>query len=300
MIKSMYTGVSALKSNQTKMDVIANNVANSSTTGFKKSIARFQDALNIAITSGSQPTDTIGGIDIGQVGLGVKVSEISKVNNQGSIQITGKSTDMAINGEGLFMVSVGPITGTLTVDENTGLITDNNGPLKYSFTRDGSFSIDSNGYLSTADGYKVLGYSTNDDDSIDKTTIKSIEIPKTINVNGEDIKVNDFNISRDGTVIVSLEDRTSKTIGQISLATFANKGGLEAEGNNKFKDHINSGPPIISNNNSQIIQNSIEMSNVDLSEEFSEMIVTTRAFQAASKIISTSDDLLQEIINLKR
>ncbi len=301
MIKSMYSGVSAIKANQAKMDTIANNVANSSTTGFKKSIERFQDALSMAITSANSPTNTIGGSNIGQVGLGVKVSEISKLMNQGALQLTGRPTDLAINGEGFFMVGSGLPTGVITIDPANKNILTNASNIEILYSRDGSLSIDSQGYLVTADGLRVLGYQADlATGTVSNTNLSFMSIPDVVNIAGTDYKTLDFNISKDGTITASLENGTNVVLGQLSLATFTNKEGLDAQGNNKFRPTVNTGNPQITNVDAQIIQNAIEMSNVDLSEEFVDMIVTTRSFQAASKIITTSDDLLQEIINLKR
>lgn len=281
MLKSMYSGISGMKANQTKMDVVGNNVANVGTTAFKKSSTRFADALNQTIIYSSVPTgnpgdaSTIGGVNPGQVGIGTKVSGIFRNMAQGAIQPTGRPTDLAIDGDGFFVVSVGP-------DQEA-------------YTRDGSFTLDANGNLVTADGYKVLN-----------TDGKPIEIPKEYEVTADDgskskKKVLSFNISKEGQISYLLEDGTKVENEQtLRVAMFQNPEGLEALSGNLYGESANSGNAIYGGKHGLVNQGAIEMSNVDLSEEFTEMIVTTRAFQAASKVITTSDELLQEIINLKR
>ncbi|MDM8312338.1 MULTISPECIES: flagellar basal-body rod protein FlgF [Clostridium] len=269
MLKSMYSGISGMKSNQTKMDVIGNNVANVGTTGFKKSGARFTDALNQTLIHASTPTGGIGGTNPGQVGIGSKVSGIFKYMKQGSLQPTGRVTDMAIDGEGFFVV-------------------ERNGEIAY--TRDGSFSLDKNGNLVTADGFRVLDNNGN-----------PIIIPTKVNNGGRDKSVTSVTVSKDGTISLGLEDGAKvENHAKLRIAVFQNPEGLNALSGNLYSESANSGAAVYDAKYGSIIQGAIEMSNVDLSEEFTDMIVTTRAFQASSKVITTSDELLQEIINLKR
>lgn len=289
MLKSMYSGISGMKANQTKMDVVGNNVANSSTTAFKKSSVRFSDALNQTILYSSQPGDTIGGVNPGQVGIGVKVSSITKNMLQGSLQQTGIPSDIAIDGDGFFVVQ-------LDKDEINGNVSEG-------FTRDGSFSLDAKGRLVTADGYFLLAADN-----------EPVYIPDTAkNQDGESLRVISYNISKSGEISYVLEDGSKVNSYEdengverqqtLKIATFMNQNGLEAVGRNTYVDSANSGEPRYNSEGSKIgliTQGALEMSNVDLSEEFTDMIVTTRAFQASSKVITTSDELLQEIINIKR
>ena len=287
MLRSMYSGISAMKSNQTKMDVVGNNVANVGTTAYKKTTTRFADALYQSAIYPSAPSGVTGGINPGQVGIGVKVSGVLKNMVQGSLQTTGRDTDLAIDGDGFFTVLVGPN--------------------QKGYTRDGSFSLDMDGHLVTGQGYKVLGENDN-----------PIKIPKEMKVTdpntGQDVikKVVSFNIANDGSVSYLLDDgtkmpqkdpTTGAVIGDqqvLQISVFQNDEGLEQLGGNIYGETANSGQPIPNPVFGKVTQGAIEMSNVDLSEEFTEMIVTTRAFQAASKVITTSDELLQEIVNLKR
>lgn len=280
MLKSMYSGISGMKSNQTKMDVVGNNVANVGTTGFKKSTTRFSDALNQTVIYSSVPggnaddPNVIGGVNPGQVGIGTKVSGIFRNMVQGAIQPTGRPTDLAIDGDGFFVVGVGPN--------------------QQAYTRDGSFTLDANGNLVTADGYKVMGVDAGGKD-------KPVQIPKEEkNPSGVMQKVLSFNISKEGKISYLLADGTKVENAQtLKIRVFQNPEGLESLSGNLYGQTGNSGEPM-NTKHGLINQGAIEMSNVDLSEEFTEMIVTTRAFQASSKVITTSDELLQEIINLKR
>lgn len=282
MLRSMYSGISGMKANQTRMDVVGNNVANVGTTAFKKSSVRFSDTLSQRVIYASKPGEDVGGVNPGQVGLGVNVAAISKNMLQGSLQRTGISSDLAIDGEGFFVIQIGK--------QAEG---DGNGDAE-AYTRDGAFNVDENGMLVTAEGNYVVG--------IDE---KPIEIHSEI----EGLRVLSYNISKEGRISYVLEDGSKKELGQaLKIATFNNPNGLESQGGNLYIVSSNSGEPIYNNADGvdelrqfgSVIQGALEMSNVDLSEEFTEMIVTTRAFQASSKVITTSDELLQEIINLKR
>ncbi len=262
MLRSMYSGISGMKANQVKMDIVGNNVANVGTTAFKKSSARFSDALNQSMIYASGASATVGGVNPGQVGIGTKVIGINKYMTQGSLQPTGRPSDLALDGDGFFVIDLG--------DGEIG------------YTRDGSFNIDTDGQLVTAEGYRVLN-SDGDPITIDLSTYIS------------------FTVGKDGAITGIEKDGNKVELGTINVATFPNPEGLEMIGGNIYKATVASGDVV---NNSavsgSVIQGAIEMSNVDLSEEFTDMIVTTRAFQASSKVITTSDELLQEIINLKR
>ncbi|RDY24537.1 flagellar hook-basal body complex protein [Romboutsia maritimum] len=279
MLRSMYSGISGMKSNQTRMDVVGNNVANASTTAYKKSSARFTDTLYQNSIYASAPSGGIGGVNPGQVGLGVKVAGINKNMIQGSMQTTGNNTDFAIDGDGYFTIDKGKT-----------------GAPEIVYTRDGSFSIDTNGDLVTANGYHVVD-STGAQINIPNEHPKGSTDPKK--------KVTSFTVSKDGSVSLALADGTKadNTSGfnvKLGIAVFKNPAGLEALSGNLYGVTGNSGAPIANAKYGNVNQGAIEMSNVDLSEEFTEMIVTTRAFQASSKVITTSDEILQEIINLKR
>ncbi|GAA0223746.1 flagellar hook-basal body complex protein [Metaclostridioides mangenotii] len=300
MIKAMYSGISGIKANQTKLDVVGNNVANVSTVAFKKSTARTTDSFYQTMIYSSAPTAAMGGTNLGQVGIGTQVSSIVKNMLQGGLQPTGITSDLAIDGEGYFPVV-------------------RNGQVLY--TRDGSFGEDEQGRLVNSSGFILQGKITPEGgaaaDGIIEIPLQSVS-PK----DGTIQDVVSYTISKDGVITYSLADgqttdkvydippdtpsgsvgtvATNMRTQQVQIYAFKNPAGLDAQGGNLFSPSANSGDPQIEGASGVIKQGSIEMSNVDLAEEFTEMIVSSRAFQASSKIITTSDEILQDIINLKR
>lgn len=173
MLKSLNSGVSGMGANQTKLDVIGNNIANVGTTAFKGSRVRFEDALNQTITDASVPTQNQGGTNAEQVGLGVKVAGIDTIMTGGPIQTTGRNLDAAISGEGYFVVGSGPTVftdNTINVNQSAGQHSVDQGSLaqngmNLSYTRDGSFTLDNQGNLLTSDGLRIMGYSLTNDNS---------------------------------------------------------------------------------------------------------------------------------------
>lgn len=185
MLRSMYSGISGMKVNQTKLDVIGNNIANVGTTGFKSQRARFSDMLSQNAKNAMAPTEFQGGVNSSQVGLGVQLASIDSIMTYGNLQSTGRSLDVAIDQAGFFVVSNGPAIngdsamqvnhtpGTHTVDELT--LQSSNSQLMYS--RDGSFILDNEGNLLTGEGYRVMGYSlTNDDSSKQPTEVAPVGV----------------------------------------------------------------------------------------------------------------------------
>ncbi|MBM7659357.1 flagellar hook protein FlgE [Bacillus mesophilus] len=296
MLRSMYSGISGMKNFQTKLDVIGNNIANVNTYGYKKGRVMFKDLVSQQIAGASASTDTRGGVNPKQVGLGSQLASIDSVHTQGSLQTTGRSLDLALSGDGFFML------GTLT--ENFDAIKLNNNQFAgnytasadVSYTRAGNFYMDKEGYVVNGDGLFVLGQATHDDGAGNITNAPGlIKIPT-------DAK--SFSIGTDGTVNYVDNLGNLQVAGQLEVAKFANSGGLEKVGGNLFKDTANSGLPVFSvpgeAGSGTIVAGTLEMSNVDLSEEFTEMITTQRGFQANTRIITTSDEILQELVNLKR
>ncbi|MCM3797689.1 flagellar basal body rod protein FlgG [Caldibacillus thermoamylovorans] len=277
MLRSMYSGISGMKNMQIKLDVIGNNIANVNTFGFKKGRITFKDAMYQTIGSASEKTDTRGGINAKQVGLGSEIASIDTIHTESSLQNTSRPLDLAItNGDGYFVV--------------------NDGGQDY-FTRAGNFYIDETGLLVNSDGYRVQGINP-------KTNVRGdITIPKQITVDGKSVGLQSISISQTGKIIAQYENGTVDTIGNIVLARFSNAEGLNKAGGNLFQSSANSGKPQIEIGGGAygtVVSGKLEMSNVDLSEEFTEMIVAQRGFQANSRIITTSDEILQELVNLKR
>ncbi len=313
MLRSMYSGISGLRANQTKLDVIGNNIANVGTTAFKSQRVRFQDMLSQSMKEGTGAGNTVGGTNPSQVGLGTQIAGIDTTVTQGNMQPTSNNLDFAIDGDGYFVVERGPVSGT--------------GASTY-FTRDGSFTLDEFGQLLTSDGYRVMGYQIGNS-TIDYTTgVPKINSPQNVNdgvkvtntakvplaipdeVGGQ--KVKSFSVDKNGLINATLADNNVVALGQIAMVSFKNPAGLLKEGKNLYSVSPNSGgalfrdgvgtDPKTSNENSfgDINQGMLEMSNVDLAEQFTEMIVASRAFQANGKMITTGDEILQELVNLKR
>ncbi|MBT8225278.1 MAG: flagellar hook protein FlgE [Dactylosporangium sp.] len=392
MLRSLFSGISGLRTHQQMMDVTGNNIANVNTTGFKASQTVFEDTLSQMIKAASAPRDEFGGTNPSQIGLGVRLASVTTSFTQGSAQSTGRSTDLMVSGDGFFVLR-------------------NDNDLTY--TRAGAFSFDANGRLCNPDGMIVQGWpgvSGAVDTNIapgDVTLPVGILLPPVastaITISGNlpadttsttpvsqsittydgqgsevivtatwtrnsatswDVVVSDgtttapaatvaftadgstptptslafggiaidisgvssyagkatiaaqsqdgsamgslsgFIISPDGLVIGTFTNGLKQTLAQIALANFNNPPGLEKIGETMFRDTINSGLAQLgqpgAGGRGTLITGSLEMSNVDLGQEFTGLIIAQRGFQANSKIISASDELLQDLVNMKR
>jgi flagellar hook protein FlgE len=298
MLKSLYAGVSGMRTNQTKMDTIGNNIANVSTTAFKSNRVRFQDMLSQTMANAQAPTtNNLGGVNAQQVGLGVKTGSIDTIMTEGSMQTTNRDLDFAIEGTGFFVVSEDKI-----------------GAMKL-YTRDGAFYKDSEGNLVNAGGNRVLGYVPIGGYAAPENTTLSgtdamapLSIPNSITVteNGaaKTLNLQSFSIDGSGQILGVYDDGNSYLLGQLAVSKFNNPEGLEKAGNNNYTASNNSGVPEFGTASAggfgTVRQGALEMSNVDLANEFTEMIITSRAYQANSKTITTSDEMLQQLIDLKR
>ncbi|MDR7001012.1 flagellar hook-basal body complex protein [Neobacillus niacini] len=310
MLKSLYSGVSGMKGFQTKLDVIGNNVANVNTVGFKKGRVMFQDIINQNIAGATAPTTQSGGVNPKQVGLGTKVGSIDTIHTPGSPMTTGVGTDLAIDGDAYFVVSPEDPSKVGT-----------------SFlTKAGNFTRDANGNLVNSNGYFVTGvYNDSNGDAVKVP----INIVKWEDANGDSHKFTSYSIDTNGYINVVDDAGNSGKLAyssgkyylnkidpdnpdaynandDISIATavVSNPGGLQKVGNTMFAVTGNSGkgtPDRIQTNKGGTINSGVlEMSNVDLTDEFTEMIVAQRGFQANARTITTSDSILEELINLKR
>jgi flagellar hook protein FlgE len=286
MLRSMYSGIGGMRNFQTKLDVIGNNIANVNTYGFKKGRTTFKDMVSQQISGASGPrilnNIQTGGTNPKQVGLGSQLATIDTIHTQGSLQTTGRPLDLSISGDGFFVLGKGNnVTGQITEEV---------------YTRAGNFYLDVNGNIVNADGLYVAAVTK------DPVTgnVTGIQAPITIPTNAKS-----FSIGSDGTVTYVDANGNLTTAGQIAIAKFANPDGLEKTGANNFKNTPNSGTAQYgtaggATGAGTIVAGTLEMSNVDLSEEFTEMIVAQRGFQANTRIITTSDQILEELVNLKR
>jgi flagellar hook protein FlgE len=417
MLRSLFTGLTGLRSSQLGMDVIGNNIANVNTVGYKSSRATFREMLLQTIRSASSGGSNVGGVNAMQVGLGVAIGSIDRNLLQGTPMVTNRETDLCIEGSGWFILS--------------------DGSGEY-YSRAGNFDVDYNGYLvSPFNGYRVQGLSAVAGVIPESGTIGDIQIPydtvmapvatteldfggnlnagagvgdtrtttidvydsrggstaltvtflktdtnmwdvsldvatgtdpvgfQTLRFNGDtgllsgtsaftfnwtpfgastpitltldfgtDASVDGLTqfgdpvdggestvavtrrngygsgtlkrylVDEDGVFTGVFSNGEHQSIAQLYLANFNNPGGLYDLGGGLFLESPNSGTPGVAaanaGSNGKIVQGTLEMSNVDLAEEFTNMIITQRAYQANARVISTSEDLLTELLNLKR
>ncbi len=271
MLRSMYSGISGLRNFQTKLDVIGNNIANVNTYGFKKGRTVFKDLYSQTVAAASAPGENRGGVNPKQVGLGSQLSTIDTIHSPGSTQFTGNTLDLAIEGDGFFKVQEGEAGNFL-------------------YTRAGNF------YLDSGDG-DVARIVDGDGRYLVDIAGNAIEIP---------LDATSLSIGQDGSVNFVVGGELETWDEPVSLVKFSNPGGLNKIGGNLFQESANSGiaedgmGAPLEDGRGAIKSGSLEMSNVDLAEEFTEMIVAQRGFQANTRIITTSDEILQELVNLKR
>lgn len=442
MLRSMYSGISGLRGFQTKLDVIGNNIANVNTYGFKKGRVTFKDMISQQVQGASSPSENRGGTNPRQVGLGVQIASIDTIHTPGSTQSTSRPLDLAISGEGFFIVNDGALSyytraGNFYLDHHGNLVNsdglyvqgyaaDHLGNIDYSrlsnlriasgqvippnpttqITFKGNLHsgitaatnpfedgqnytdtqlkdglrhgvmlpvsvIDSTGYTHTiqivaqkisltewqlgyflpdgSGGYTYRSLEAQNNDAVitfgndgtvqNKDVVNAVTLQvspsqltpgyqgnaavlnitldfsnltqygsssslsvDTINGNAEGF-LEGFDVSPTGEIFGIYSNGTVRTLGQIALAHFSNPEGLTKAGDNLYQVSNNSGVPNIGipgEDTGTIIGGALEMSNVDLAEEFTEMIVAQRGFQANTRIITTSDEILQELVNLKR
>ena len=251
-----------MQAQQTNVEVISNNIANMTTTGFKRRRAEFQDLIYQNLRRvGSNSSDSGTIVPAGaQVGLGVKTAAIYRIDEQGNLQQTSNSLDLAIQGNGFFQV-------TLPSGETA-------------YTRDGTFGLAADGTIVTADGYAVA---------------PGLTIP----TNAQSITIN-----ATGQVQATIAGQTTPTlIGQIQLASFPNDAGLDAQGDNLFLQTAASGNAVTgapgSTGFGSIEQGFVESSNVNVVSEITNLITAQRAYEMNSKVITTSDDMMQTLTNLR-
>ena len=407
MIKSMDSAVSAIKAQQTKLDVTANNIANVNTVGFKKSRTVFSTLLNSTIRTASGATANRGGINPSTIGMGVQVSGIDTIHSQGILSSTGRGLDLAMQGEGFFTVTDGanyyytrngavnlsPLDGSLALSNGMRLVgypIDENGKVdkaiglvpiniptgtdvivqattgveftgnisssaaigeeitipfssydslgtKHDFSM--KITVTANGAdweVTHADGLALggatgtLAFDTNG--KVDLAAITGGPItfapvgaePMSIDLDFSKVtsvdKASDFSmksqngmpagtvqgvsITNGGNVTITYSNGMTKDIAALGVALFDNPAGLLANEDSLFTVTQNSGEAVMvaggESTKANVLSGYLEGSNVDVSEELTEMIKTQRAYQMATKVVTTSDEILQELTNIKR
>ncbi|GAB3684291.1 flagellar hook protein FlgE [Angustibacter aerolatus] len=392
MLRSLFTGISGMRANQTMMDTVGNNIANVNTTGFKSSNTVFQDTLSQLIQNSSAPTATTGGRSPAQVGLGVRVAGITTNFTQGAAQTTGRASDVMIQGDGFLVEKNGGQTtytrnGSLSFDA-LGRLVGPSGGIVQGWTADATGTVDNNtptgnitvplgstlapnattlaklsGNLpadtplntpvtKSVDVYDANGVSRRLSMSFNRTGADTWDVslddgtssstgtltfsgsgaspsPSTFNVGGVDVDLSQvtgyaglstvgidsqdgssagtlqgFSIGGDGVLTGTFSNGLSRALGQIAMATFSNPAGLVREGDSGYSASTNSGLAQIgtpdSGSRGTLAGGMLEMSNVDLGQEFTNLIISQRGFQANSRIISAGDEILQDLINIKR
>ncbi len=262
MIRALYTAASGMSAQQSSLDTIANNLANSGTTGFRQRQLQFEDMIyqNLVTPGAAQSTSTASaGL---QIGLGTKSVASEVIMTQGDFNQTNNTLDLAIQGAGFFPISM--------PDGSTA------------YTRDGSFHMNNQGMMVTADGNPL---------------VPNITLPSNATA---------VTISQYGVVTATLPGQTtSAQLGTIQLATFANPGGLVALGSNLFQQTYASGNAITdvpggTSGMGTLQQGYLENSNVDVVAEFVQMIVAQRAYESNSKVVHAADDMYQQVNALVR
>jgi len=397
MLRSLFSGITGLRAHQTMMDVVGNNIANVNTVGYKSSAAVFKDTLSQMVKGAGAPQNGIGGTNPAQIGLGVQLATVTTNFTQGAAQLTGRSSDLMIQGDGFFVVK--------SAGENL-------------FTRAGSLGLDADGNLTTPDGGIVQGWTGVNGvidpngatgnvklpvgtlispvvtansklggnlpaDAADGTTFKqaittydpqgtahkstytftklaanswslaasedaaagttatltfdaagALVSPTTMSYTGTggnaiaiDLTglsqfggqntvtalsqdgssmgtLQSFSISPNGTVVGAFSNGLKQPLAQLALASFNNPNGLEKVGNTSFRGTVNSGNEQIgvagTGGRGLLAGGVTEMSNVDLAAEFTNLIISQRGFQANSRVITASDELLTDLVNMKR
>ncbi|AWK86804.1 flagellar basal-body rod protein FlgG [Azospirillum thermophilum] len=261
-MRSLAIGATGMIAQQLNVETISNNIANATTTGFKKQRAEFQDLLyqnfrRIGSTSSDAGTVVPTGV---QVGAGVRVAAVARVLEQGNLNVTDNKFDLAINGSGYFQITL-PSGDT-------------------AFTRAGNFKLSPEGIMVTADGYPVQP----------NITIPSNAVDVAVNASGE--------------VLVKLDGQVAtQNVGQLQLATFANAAGLEAIGDNLFLETPASGQVVTGAPGTpgfgRVVQGALETSNVNVVQEITTLITAQRAYEMNSKIIKTTDEMMQQASQLR-
>ncbi|MFC1512380.1 flagellar hook protein FlgE [Candidatus Latescibacterota bacterium] len=418
--RAMYTAISGLRNQQVQMDIISNNIANSGTLGYKKGRTTFKETFSELLQGASRPPGGLGGVNPLQVGSGSSVGAIDNIMSQGSIQSTGNMTDMAIRGDGFFVISDGQRdfftrAGAFQWDSEGRLVLPSNGMTVQGRFADANGQLDEGSALGDvvvpfgtvigAQATTTVGFVGNldvaDPDGSYSTSVRvfdslgnphtmtltfiknattanswdwSVSLPSPATIenggsgtitfddqgalsavtyeggaaaltfdpqNGAETPVSitlDFgtigetdgigqfssdstvvareqdgyssgvldsiSIDNTGTIAALFTNGTSQTVAQLVLATFNNPSGMMRLGENVFDTSANSGMPIYglagTSINSVIVPGAVEMSNVDIAEEFTNMIIAQRSFQANARTVTTSDELMQETVNIKR
>lgn len=261
-MRAMNIAATGMQAQQTNVEVISNNIANMNTTAYNRRLPEFSDLLyqnlqRVGTFSSDNNTIVPSGI---QLGLGVKTTSVYRSTEQGSVNNTNNTLDVAIQGKGYFQILLP------------------NGQTAY--TRDGTFALSNAGQIVTSEGYTVMP----------GITVPTNATGITINSSGQ------VSVTQDGQTTAALQ-------GQLQLAVFPNDAGLEAQGNNLFLQTQASGAPVQGSPGSTgfgtVLQGYLEQSNVNVVSEVTNLISAQRAYEMNSKVIQTTDSMMQTTSQLK-
>lgn len=303
MVGSMYAAISGLRAHQQKMNVIGNNIANVNTYGYKSQRTTFKESMYSSLRASTGGTATMGGTNASQIGYGCSVGTIDMNMKTGTYAITDRTLDVMIDGDGFL------ITGNIT--DGYDLATESIDGLQLS--RLGNLDFDNNGYLVDGNGNVIYGFAK--DNQLDYTdTLVPLKKPADPNEPDEVMALTNISISDKGEITGSYGDQII-TIGCIALAYVDNPNGLTHLGGPYYQAGGNAGgvragtvgnvigagdDTGIVNFNSSFVPGALEMSNVDISNEFADLITTQRGFQANTKIITVTDEMLSDLVSMKR
>ncbi len=261
-MKALYSAATGMMAQELNVEVISNNIANMRTTGFKRQRPEFHDLLynsqrRVGSVTSQQGTMVPSGV---QIGSGVRTVATPRIMSQGNVNGTENPYDVAIKGEGFFVINL--------PDGRTA------------YSRDGSFERDANGALVTSDGYTIQ---------------PGITVPD----NAKDLAIN-----AEGTVQAILGEDTDPTdLGQLQIARFVNKGGLESIGDNLYLETASSGPAQVSvagdDGYGTLLQSHLELANVNAVTEIADLIAAQRAYEMNSRVIQGADEMLSSTANLR-
>lgn len=314
MVKSMNAAIAGLKAHQTRLDVIGNNIANVNTWGYKTRTTNFKDSVYTNLIngqSGNAVLGNLGGINVSQLGYGSVVSSVSANFGTSNGQYTGNDLDCMIDGTGFFIVgpyrdavdNIQAVEGENTEGQfniaNSGML----------LSRVGIFTPDANGYLVDDSGNYVFGYipdnQTPNENNVVPMNYDNL-VPIRIPVNeetGEMYSISSWRIGQSGTIIGTATNGDIVTIGQIAVASVENPNGLNQKTGYYYEVGNNAGRCIAMQTTAatgNINSGFLEMSNTDIASDFAAMITTQRGYQANTKIITVTDEILEQLVNMKR
>lgn len=293
LIGTLTSGISAMRSFTKGLEVIGNNIANVNTTGFKASTTSFADSFSNTLRSSAPSSGTSTNQSATQIGTGVRLSQISTRFTQGGLTTTGVPTDLAISGNGFFLLR-NQVDGQVFA------------------TRSGEFRIDDQGYLVSTHGYRVQGLTGGALPATPLSTgLGDIRVGQNLPVDGagDPIALQSFSIDGSGNLTEFYADGSSVVTNAVQLQNYRDPSALQKGGDNLYTGFTAAGIVDIAGNDfgspgsnglGKVESGQIELSNVDLTEEFANMITTQRSFQASSRLVTISDQVLEEIVNLKR